>query len=54
MEYLYSCSKCKKESTISKPMVESDRAEHCEVCDSLLTRIYILSSIKTGDNKYRK
>lgn len=54
MKYLYKCTndKCsenQKEVTVDKPMSESSREEHCEVCKKSLTREYKLGGITTGD-----
>jgi len=53
MRYLYECrnEKCSeylKNTTITKPISESDRPEICEKCDSLLFRVY-KTGICTGD-----
>ena len=50
MTYNYVCPKCTMQSTISKPMSESDRVEHCELCKGELKRVWEVPSIKTADN----
>jgi len=49
MTYKYSCPHCKKETEIIKPMAESERIEHCEICESELKRVYEAGMIKTND-----
>lgn len=49
MEYVYKCPHCNKETVISKPMSQSDRIEHCEICESILQRVYNAPSIATAD-----
>jgi predicted nucleic acid-binding Zn ribbon protein len=49
MEYKYKCDHCKKETTITKPMAQSERPEFCEICESELKRIYEAGMIKTND-----
>jgi len=51
MTYLYECTKCKSgEITIIKPMSESNRAEYCGKCKTLMQRVFKLAGIKTNDN----
>lgn len=49
MKYLYKCPYCLYEVIIEKPMVSSDRVEHCEICEGELKRVYEPTSIKTND-----
>jgi len=46
--YNYRCENCKKETVISKPMIESSRDEFCTKCEAKLTRVYSIA-VKTGD-----
>lgn len=52
MIYAYICPHCNKETTIDKPMSESDRVEHCE-CGEVLKRVYGSPSVITADG-YKK
>jgi len=47
--YLYKCNKCKKEVAVVKPISDSGRVEHCEVCKNVLIRVYTASAISTAD-----
>lgn len=38
--YQYKCIKCDKDIVIQKPMKEATREEKCEVCESILKRVY--------------
>jgi len=54
MRYLYKCSNDKcvnvgKTITINKPISESSKEEFCQICGSVLVRIYSVGAIKTGD-----
>lgn len=49
MQYDYKCPHCGKEVTISKPMSESKRIEHCEICENELKRVYVAPGIATMD-----
>lgn len=49
MKYTYRCTHCEKKTIIDKPMTQSDRVEHCEICESELKRIYESPSVKTND-----
>ena len=49
MTYNYKCCLCGIDAVIVKPMSESDRVEHCEICESELTRVFTSGSIITGD-----
>lgn len=53
MTYLYKCPHCKKETTITKAMMDSDRVEHCEICENELKRVYESPSVKTSDGVKR-
>jgi len=37
------------EINIEKSMADSDRIEHCEICENELNRVYIAPSVATGD-----
>ena len=49
MIYLYKCSYCLHEVKIEKSMANSDRIEHCEICEGELKRVYESPSIATAD-----
>lgn len=38
--YDYKCKKCDRVETITKPMSESSREEHCEKCGEKMQRIF--------------
>ena len=48
MIYEYKCKKCKTLVAIEKPMIKAAKEERCEVCKSILERVYTIK-IKTGD-----
>jgi len=48
MTYQYLCPQCNKEHTITKPMLDSNRVEHCE-CGEVLRRVYEAPVIGTND-----
>lgn len=49
MRYLYKCPHCKIEIIIDKSMNDSNRVEHCAICENELKRVYEAKSIGTGD-----
>ena len=49
MRYTYKCPHCEKEVTIEKSISNSDRVEHCAICESELKRVWIAPTITTGD-----
>lgn len=53
MTYQYSCPLCSKETEITKPMADVEREEHCEICESVLKRVYNAAMIKTSDGVKR-
>lgn len=48
MIYNYVCPNCTIQSTISKPMSESDTKEYCQLCKGELKRVWEVPSIKTN------
>lgn len=38
--YDYKCSKCEKVVTITKPMSESKKEEHCKECGEKMQRVF--------------
>lgn len=49
MRYLYKCEDCHiKPITVEKPMKDSSKLEQCE-CGKIMTRIYSVPRITTGD-----
>ena len=58
MNYDYKCNniECKdrnKEVSISKPMMQSDREEKCEVCGEPLQRIFGIGGHATFSDGYK-
>jgi len=53
MIYSYKCDPCKTSTTITKPMAESSREEKCNKCHSVMSRVYEVGGIKTGDGVKR-
>lgn len=53
MTYNYVCPTCSMEITISKPIEQSDRIEHCQICETKLKRVYEVPMIKTADGVNR-
>ena len=49
MIYKYKCPHCEKEVIINKSMSDSERAEHCAICESELKRVWEAPTITTGD-----
>lgn len=47
------CSEFNKSVSISKPMVESSREEHCEKCKEELKRVFSLSGHATFGDGYK-
>lgn len=53
MTYYYVCPICKNHTEVIKSMKESDRIEHCPVCQYVLKRVYESPSVITADG-YKK
>jgi predicted nucleic acid-binding Zn ribbon protein len=49
MIYKYKCPHCLHEINIDKPMSDSSREEHCEICEGVLERVYVSPVILTAD-----
>lgn len=49
MNYAYKCPHCEIEIIIDKSMNDSNRVEHCTICESELRRVWIAPTITTGD-----
>jgi len=53
MTYNYVCPNCSLQVTISKPIIDSDKIEHCVACYGELKRVWEAPMIKTNDGVKR-
>lgn len=49
MTYIYKCNQCGIEVDIVKPIAESERVEHCAICEDEMKRVYNSPAIATSD-----